>query len=205
MDTTSKITNLLNQQPLTIPELAAELGISRNSAHLQIRKLEAAGVVEKLDLQMPQGAGKPAYQYRTAAGGEDVHSSAYKPVLDNLVKTISANLSQDERLSLFESTGRSLAKANNLQPGDDVVVAIQKSVDAVNALGATAELTTKGRNLFVSCHSCPVATMVHHEPMTCQMVAAFFSEASGKKVSVECKRDTTVVCGFKFGTHLKPK
>jgi len=136
-------------------------------------------VVEKLELQMSTGVGKPAYQYRTVAGGEDIHSSAYKPVLDSLVKTISANLSQDDRLSLFESAGRSLAKASNLQPGSDVVEAIQKSVDAVNSLGATAEMTTKG------------------------MVAAFFSEASGKKVSVECKRGATVVCGFKFGAHLK--
>jgi len=160
-------------------------------------------VLEKLELQMSNSAGKPAFRYRTAAGGEDVHSSAYKPVLDSLVRTIGACLPEDERLSLFEHAGRSLAKANNLHPGDNVMDAIQKSVDAVNALGATAEMTTKGRNIFVSCHSCPVATMVHHEPMTCQLVAAFFSEASGKKVSVECKRNATVVCGFKFGAHSK--
>jgi len=198
MGTTKKITNLLNQQPLTIPELAAELGISRNSAHLQVRKLEAAGVVEKLELQISNRAGKPAYQYRTTIGSEDVHSSAYKPVLDSLVKTINANLPQDERLSIFEDAGRSLAKANDLYPGDDVVVAIQKSVDTVNALGAMADVTTKGGNVYVSCYSCPLATMVHHEPMTCQLVAAFFSEASGKKVSVDCKKNATVVCGFKF-------
>jgi len=203
MGTTNKITDLLNRQPLTIPELAAELGISRNSAHLQVRKLEAAGVVEKLELQMTNSVGKPAYQYRTAAGGEDVHSSAYKPVLDSLVKTIHASFPQDERLSLFEKAGRALAKQSNLHPGDDVEEAIQKSVDVVNELGAMAEMTTIGTNIFVRCHSCPVATMVHHEPITCQMVAAFFSEASGTTVSVECKRNATVVCGFKFSALSK--
>ena len=74
MSAVNKITDLLNRQALTIPELAAELGISRNSTHLQVRKLEAAGVLEKLVLQMSSSAGRPAYQYRTAAGGEDVHS-----------------------------------------------------------------------------------------------------------------------------------
>ena len=205
MGTANKITDLLNRQALTIPELAAELGISRNSAHLQVRKLEAAGVVEKHELQMSRSAGKPAYQYRTVAGGEDVHSSAYKPVLDSLVKTISANLPEQDRLALFENAGRSMARANGLQPVADINEAIRKSVDTVNALGAMAEITTRGKTSYVDCHSCPVATMVHHEPMTCTMVAAFFSEATGRKVSVLCKKNGTVVCRFKFSQVHPPR
>jgi len=199
MKTTNKITNLLNKKPFTIQELATELGISRNSVHLQIRKLEAAGVVEKLAQRMSASAGKPAYQYRTSVGQEDVHSSAYKPVLDMLVKTIGEDLSDARRLKLFEETGRSLAKASGLKPGDDLRADIQKSIDAVNSLGAMAELTATGSSTSISCHSCPLATLVHHEPMTCCLVAAFFSEASGQDVSVECRKEGTVVCRFRFG------
>lgn len=198
MRTTNKITNLLNKDALTIQELATELGISRNSAHLQIRKLEAAGVVEKQEQRMSSSAGKPAYQYKTTAGGEDVHSSAYKPVLDILMQTISADLPQGKRLKLLENTGRTLARANGLTPSDNVNADIRKSIDAVNSLGAMAELTTIGKTNYISCHSCPLATLVHHEPLTCCLVAAFFSEASGRKVSVQCKKNGTVVCGFKF-------
>jgi len=198
MGTTNKITDLLNREPLTIQELATELGISRNSVHLQIRKLEAAGIVEKQEQRMSNTAGKPAYRYRTTAGNEDVHSLAYKPVLDTLVYTISADLPDAVRLDLFENTGRSLAQANGLQPGSNVRADIQKSVDVVNSLGAMAELSHDGNTNYVSCHSCPLATLVHHEPMTCCLVAAFFAEASGRKVSVDCKREGTVVCGFRF-------
>jgi len=49
----------------------------------------------------------------------------------------------------------------------------------------------------ISCHSCPVAAMVHEEPLTCDMVAAFFSEASGLRVQVDCRRNGAVVCGFR--------
>jgi len=105
MSAVNKITDLLNRQALTIPELAAELGISRNSMHLQVRKLEAAGVLEKLVLQMSSSAGRPAYQYRTAAGGEDVHSTACKPVLDSMVRTICENVPEQDRLALFENAG----------------------------------------------------------------------------------------------------
>ncbi len=198
MGTTNRITDLLNKKPLTIPELAGELGISRNSAHLQIRKLEAGGIVEKHEQRISGTAGKPAYAYRTTAGSEDVHSIAYKPVLEMLIQTMSADLAESERLAMFKKTGRSLAKASGLKPGPEVSTAIQKAVDAVNNLGAMAEHSVKGKYNYVTCHSCPVAALVHNEPMTCQLVAAFFAQASGKKVSVECKKDGTVVCGFKF-------
>ncbi|MFK7995818.1 MAG: helix-turn-helix transcriptional regulator [Granulosicoccus sp.] len=198
MGTTNKITDLLNRSPLTIQELATELGISKNSAHVQVRKLEAAGVIVKHEQRHPNGAGKPAYQYKTSAGHEDVHSTAYKPVLDVLMQTISTDFPEKGRLQLLEKTGRSLAKASGLQPGPNLTVSIQQSVDTVNSLGATAELTKKGKNHYVVCHSCPVATLVHKEPLTCHMVASFFAEASGREVSVQCKKNGTVVCGFKF-------
>jgi len=198
MSTSSKITDLLNKVPLTIKEVATELGISRNSAHLQIRKLEAAGIVEKQEVRMSKAAGKPAYQYRTTAGNEDVHSVAYKPIMDMLIQTISTDLPESKRRKLLENTGRSLARANGLQASSNTTADIEKAVDTVNSLGATAEVSSVGKTNYVKCHSCPVATIVHREPLTCQMVAAFFSEASGKKVTVECKKDGTVVCGFKF-------
>ncbi|OED36422.1 hypothetical protein AB833_27820 [Chromatiales bacterium (ex Bugula neritina AB1)] len=198
MDTTNKITDLLNRSALTVQELAAELGISRNSTHLQVRKLEAAGIIERTEQRLSSNAGKPAYQYKTVAGNEDVHSSAYKPVLDMLIQTISKDLPERERISLLEKTGRSLAKASGLQPVADITTNIQRSVDVVNSLGAMAELTTKGTRNTVSCHSCPVATLVHHEPLTCRLVAAFFAEASGREVTVQCKKNGTVVCGFNF-------
>lgn len=198
IDTSTKIADLLNRAPLTIQEVATELGISRNSAHQQIRKLEAAGVIEKQELRMSNTAGKPAYRYQTAAGQEDVNSTAYKPVLDVLMQALSAGLPENKRLELFENSGRALAKASDLKPGGDTKANIEKAVDAVNALGAMAEYSRKGRIHRVSCHSCPVATMVHREPLTCSMVAAFFAEATGKKVTVECKKEHTVVCGFKF-------
>ena len=198
MNTARKITDLLNRKALSIPELATELGISRNSAHLQIRKLEKSGSVHKHEQREPSGAGKPATLYKTTAGHEDSHSIAYKPVLDMLITTLCDDLPAPERLAVLEKTGRSLAKASGLKPDTDITISIQKSVDVVNSLGAMAELITDGKNNYVSCHSCPVATLVHKEPMTCKLVAAFFSEATGKNVSVQCKKNDTVICGFEF-------
>ena len=198
MTTAQKITNLLNRKERTINELATDLGISRNSVHLQVGKLEAAGIVEKFERDKPAGAGKPAYRYRTVAGSEDSFSSAYKPVLSGLIQVISTDLPESARRELLEKTGRTLARDAGLEPTQNFGVDLQKSIDAVNALGAMAELKRKQNEAYVSCHSCPVATLVHADPLVCRMVAAFFSEATGKRVCVQCRHQGSVVCGFSF-------
>ncbi len=88
MDTAQKITDLLNRDPATVTELATALGISRNSAHLQVTKLEAAGIIEKYLPDTKSGVGKPAHRYRVKPGGEDAFSSAYKSILVGLIEIL---------------------------------------------------------------------------------------------------------------------
>ena len=202
MATSQKIINLLNRKAWTVSELAAELSISRNSVHLQVSRLEEAGAVEKFHRDQSVGAGKPAYYYRAAAGYEDTFSLAYKPVLSGLIQMLCRDLAEPDRVTLLENTGRSLAKTAGLAPSADFHADARKSVDAVNALGAMAELTLRGQQAYVSCHSCPVATLVHTDPKVCHLVSAFFSEATGRQVSVQCRRQGTVVCGFWFSAKL---
>lgn len=198
MSTSHKIVNLLNRKEMTVSELANALGISRNSAHLQVSKLEAAGIVKKFHHEQPSSAGKPAYFYRTIAGNEDSFSSAYKPILNSLIQTISTDIPEAERIALLENAGRSLARASGLTPSQNLTLDIQQSIDTVNMLGAMAEVTMHENQPGVSCHSCPVATLVHSDPLVCRLVAAFFSEATNKQVSVKCRHQETVVCGFSF-------
>lgn len=198
MSTSHKILNLLNRKEMTVSELANVLGISRNSTHLQMSKLESAGIVEKFYPEQSSGAGKPAYFYRTTAGNEDAFSSAYKPVLNSLIQTISADLPEKERIALLENAGRSLARASGLQPSHNLTADIQQSIDTVNTLGAMAEVSFNNDQPSISCHSCPVATLVHADPLVCRLVAAFFSEATNKQVSIKCRHQDTVICGFSF-------
>ena len=102
MNTPQKIINLLNQNPLTVSQLAEVLGISRNSVHLQVTRLEASGTIEKCLERISDGAGKPATQYRTAVGGEDTYSTAYKPIVDAMLSAISEDFPEKQRLKLLK-------------------------------------------------------------------------------------------------------
>ena len=196
METASKILSLLNDNPSTITELSEELGISRNSVHQQLSKLEAAGAIRKSLKTGNTGAGKPAGEYRLQGGHEDRYSLAHKSVLDAMVQTIGEQLTRKQRQALLRGTGYKLARSSDLKPSDDVIRDIDAAVAAVNELGAMAKLTHKNNVSQITCFNCPVGTIVHSDPMTCQMVAAFFSGACGRHVSVNCKRQDTVVCGF---------
>ncbi|MEM7249803.1 MAG: MarR family transcriptional regulator [Pseudomonadota bacterium] len=196
--TAQKIANLLNREEMTVNELAVELGISRNSVHQQIGKLEAAGVVRKAERRHSTSAGKPSFCYRTVAGSEDAFSHAYKPVLTALIGTISAQQNEHDRTTLLEQAGQTLAEAADLSPSGELRADVQRSVDAVNSLGAMAELRLCDDSPYVSCHTCPVASLVHVEPLVCRLVASFFSSATGTRVAVRCRHDGAVVCGFSF-------
>ncbi len=205
MQTAQRILNLLNRKPLRVSELAEALGISRNSAYVQVTKLEAAGVIEKLrpashSSETPSTVGKPAFRYRTAARHEDTYSAAYKTVLTSLIDTLGTRLDEEARRELLEQAGRHLAGAAGLAPTADFASDFQRALEAVNGLGAMAEDASVDDTPSIRCHTCPIATLVHKEPAMCSLVASFFSAATDRPVTVRCQHERTVVCGFSFGS-----
>ena len=196
MNTRSLILNLLNRRARTINELATELQISRNSTHLQVTRLEAEGRVVKGERRSGQGVGKPAYEYQLAAGAEDSFSGAHKPVLDALLSVISSELPRDNRVSLLRKAGAQMAIDAGLTPVGKPEQDLQNAVGVVNSLGAMAELNRSDTALSVISHSCPIASMVHSQPESCELVAQLFTQATGRTVVSRCKRDPSLICQF---------
>lgn len=221
MDTARKITDLLNRKAATVSELATALGISRNSAHLQVTKLEASGFIEKFRPELKGGVGKPAYHYRLMPGGEDAFSSAYKAILTGMIDVLSAELPETTRVNILAHTGKLLAKTAGLIPTGNRDADTRRALDVVNEMGALAEMHTedydsedddsehdnsenddsKADRIAVNCHSCPVASLVHKDPKVCNLVAAFFAEATGAQATVQCRHGRTVICGFAIQKH----
>ena len=197
MSTAHRITNLLNRKTASVLQLAEELNISRNSVHLQVSKLEAAGIVEKVPPDPEKATvGKPAQRYRLRAQQEDAFSTAHRSVLGSLVRSLGSEISEKTRIRLLEKTGVALAQDAQLQPSGELEADAQRAVDEVNKLGAMAELESQGSSCRISCHSCPLGSLVHEDEHVCKLVAAFFAESTGRQVKVNCSRNETVVCGF---------
>lgn len=198
--TAQRILDLLNREPLSVGRLAEQLGISRNSTYVQVSRLEAAGALEKTTIEPTGRAGKPAVGYRTVPSHEDTFSNAYKPVLAALLDTLGDRLSVPERRELLDQAGRHLAGSAGLEPSGDFDEDLRRALEAVNGLGALAEVVGPSDGPRVRCHSCPLATAVHQDPSMCTLVAGYFSAATRRPVTVQCRHDDTVVCGFAFGS-----
>ena len=196
MSTQAKILNLLNRQPHTIIELADALGVTRNSAYIQITKLEAAGLIHKKAQRKSTNAGKPAYEYQTAQGSEDTFSQAYKPLIGSIVEVLEREIPLKERKKLFSKAGIEMAVKAGLSGSGDFESNLDRALDILNELGAMAEVTQVDGQLILSSHSCPVATSVRADVETCNLVSAFLSEATSSNVTSQCKKEGNLICQF---------
>jgi len=98
--------NLLRRQPLTVNALCESLGVTRNAVNVQLRQLEAEGLVRRARTLVRNGPGKPANLYEAAPGSEDVSSSAYQVVLAALMGELGARLPAAKLSDILEQTGR---------------------------------------------------------------------------------------------------
>jgi len=167
----------------------------RNSTHVHVSKMESDGLVTG-QLRAENVAGKPAKVYSVTPGAEDTYSRAHRPVLDALLSTITDELPPKVKINLLKKTGHVIAKSANLAPTGKTDIDLKKAVTVVNELGARAEITVDKNQLCVSSYSCPIGSAVHTQPDSCKLVESFFSCATGKKVTSQCRLDDTVVCRF---------
>ena len=108
--------NLLRRQPLTVNALCESLGVTRNAVNVQLRQLEAEGLVRRVRTPARNGPGKPANLYEAAPGSEDVSSSAYQVVLAALMGELGSRLPAAKLSDILEQTGRRLAREAKLNP-----------------------------------------------------------------------------------------
>jgi predicted ArsR family transcriptional regulator len=194
--TKNKILSLLQREPLTVVQLRERLGVTRNAIDVQIKQLEAEGLVRRSKLRQHGALGKPAVLYEASPGSEDVGSSAYRAFLLSLLKVLAE---RQEPLSLADTldrTGRQLARDAGLSHPGSFESGLRAAMAAADALGASTEAIVRPDGVLVRNYSCPVGTVVREEACVCRALAAFFSEATGRPVTEQCLRDGRLICQY---------
>lgn len=200
MTTKDKILKTLRESPKTISELANGFGLARTAITTQLDRLVSEGLIEKGIMRPSNGAGKPAQEYKTVSGTEDVGSSAYLPFVKTLLEHLPDHLDQKERKNLLEVVGKDMAEKSGLNGSEEnnksLEEKIKDAIEIVNDLGATAELIDGEKEIIVRNITCPLASAVRSEPCVCDAVAAFFQEATGSKTHAACERGENLVCRY---------
>jgi predicted ArsR family transcriptional regulator len=203
MSTKNDILNALKREPLTVAQLCERLVVTRNAVNVQLKQLEAEGLV-RLRRSVQTGApGKPAFVYEAAPGSEDSASSAYRVFLVGLVATLRDRIDADQLQVVLEETGRRLARASGLPATADFQSNLTQAMAVADRLGASTEVVRDGNAVMVRNHSCPLAGAVREMPYACKALAAFFSEATGRPVSEHCLREGRLICQHWIGPETK--
>ena len=198
MSTKVQILELLKRSAMSVVDLCNELGVTRNAVNVQLRQLEAEGLVRSAQRRGVGQLGKPPRVYEAAPGSEDRFSSAYQVGLEALLATLRSGLPGEDLSRLLQATGKRLAREANLVPSADFDRDVRRAMEVADSLGAQTEVVMGEKEAIVRNYSCPLASGVRTEPCVCQMMAAFFAEATGAVGAEECERRDRLVCQYRL-------
>ena len=197
MNTKTQILLALRQEALSIAQLCERLNLTRTAVNLPIKQLLAEGLIQGR-IEQSGRVGKPSVVYEAAIGTEDLGSQAYQPILSALLAQLRNDLNADAFQSLLENAGRRMAQASLDLSSDDYQAKIQIAMQAANELGATTQLQREADGSYlITNRTCLAATAVRGEPNLCQLIAAFFAEASGCTVNEECQCAERMFCQYR--------
>lgn len=198
MSTKKNILNVLRRENLSVAQLCERLSVTRNAINVQLKQLQAEGLVRTVRVKRNGLLGKPAVIYQAAPHSEDVASRAYSPLVASLIATACERLGEDALTDMLEQTGRHMAKSAGLSHPADFEAGLRAATKVADSLGATTQVVRENGGVTVRNYSCPLGAVVRAQPCACQVLAGFFSEATGRAVTEQCKRDDRLMCQYRI-------
>lgn len=195
--TRDRILVQLRHRPMTIAELIAAIGLTRNAILLPLSELARAGLVRRSDGAERTGrAGKPAQRYEIAPQAFEQTSPAYRLVAMQLLAVLGTPEAAD-RDSAMKAVGRLIHADAAAEARADGPLGLAAALAFLGRQGAEIELTSDGGDQIVLSHSCPVGHLVRVDRCICGAIAAFLSEAAGSPVASECLYADKLTCRFR--------
>ena len=200
-----RIIALLRRRPHSVDELAADLDVTHNAVRAHVQALERAEIVRAAGMRRGGGVGKPATLYEIAADSEPLLSSAYAPVLRELLTALGDRLAPAALDDLFRDVGRRLALANGAAAGA-AAPATAKQLDArvraaaalLEALGSEVEIERTRDAYVVRGFACPLSSAVLVQPKVCHAVEELVAAVVGVPVTECCDRTDRARCCFEI-------
>jgi predicted ArsR family transcriptional regulator len=199
MNTKSQILSIVQQTPQTILQLCAQLNLTRTAINLPIKQLLAEGLIHGTVEPRAGQVGKPSIIYEATQGTEDLHSKAYQPILSALIEQIQADSGEAALTELLQKTGRRMARATLSEATNSFRTNLEAAMKVANSLGATTQLLEQTDGTFILTNrTCPAATAARANGHVCQLMTAFFAQATGGEAAEFCQRDERMVCQYKI-------
>ena len=193
-----RIVTLLRRGALTADDIASELRVTRSAIRAQITSMERDGVVRRAG-QRP-GTTRPSHVFELTPEVEQLLSSAYIPLLTQLVDVFAAGLPADQLETMLRQAGKQLA--DELSRGKRLAGSLEARVamasDMMNEqLGATTHVEENG-GYVIRGFGCPLAALTGKHPGACLAMESLVAEVVGAPVRECCDRDERPRCCFEI-------
>jgi predicted ArsR family transcriptional regulator len=188
--------------PLSVPALAAQVGISRNAAHQHVSGLERDGLVERADRLSTRG--RPSQGFRLSAAGEALFPRQYSLLARKLIGELASLVGPDVLPQALARIGRDIAAdvASRLGMADPDAEAI---ANLMRELGYEAHLSGARSDEEIEAHNCVFHDLAMRDPAICAVDLALIETLSGRPVEHRtCMAKGARSCRFGFGDKVGP-
>ena len=191
-----RIVTLLRTGGLTADDIASRLALTRSAIRAQLTGMERDGVVRRAG-QRP-GATRPSHVFELTPEVEQLLSSAYVPLLTQLVDVFADGLRPDHLEKLLRETGKRLADdlSRGKRPSGNLASRVTAASEMLNEqLGALTHVERDGEYVIRGI-GCPLAALTGKHPGICRAMESFVSEIVGVTVRECCDRSGQPQCCF---------
>ena len=191
-----RIVTLLRRGALTADDIASELRVTRSAIRAQLTGMERDGVVRRAG-QRP-GTTRPSHVFELTPDVEQLLSSAYIPLLTQLVDVFAAGLPADQLETLLRQAGRKLADelSRGKRPAGTLASRVATASEMMNEqLGAATRVEANG-GYVIRGFGCPLAALTGKHPGVCRAMESFVAEVVGVRVRECCDRAERPQCCF---------
>ena len=194
-----RIVTLLRRGALTADDIASELGVTRSAIRAQITGMERDGVVRRAGRR--PGTTRPSHIFELTPEVEQLLSTAYIPLLTQLVDVFAARLPADQLETMLRQTGKKLADelSRGKRPAGNLASRVAMASEMMNEqLGATTHVEGNG-GFIIRGFGCPLAALTGKHPGVCLAMESFVAEVVGVRVRECCDRAERPQCCFEIG------
>jgi DeoR family transcriptional regulator, suf operon transcriptional repressor len=193
-----RIVTLLRAGALTADDIASKLRVSPSGIRAQLTAMERDGVVRRAG-QRP-GTTRPSNVFELTSEVEQLLSSAYIPLLTQLVGVFADGLPADQLDMLLRQAGRRLAEdlSGGKRPAGNLASRVTLASGMMNEhLGALTHVEGNG-GYIIRGVGCPLAALTGKHPGVCLAMESLVSEVVGVPVRECCDRSARPQCCFEI-------
>jgi DeoR family transcriptional regulator, suf operon transcriptional repressor len=198
-----RIVTLLRGGGLTADDIATQLGLTRSAIRAQVTGMERDGVVRRAGQR--HGTTRPSQLFELTPEVEQLLSSAYIPLLTQLVDVFTDGLPPHQLEAMLRQAGKRLANelSGGKRPAGSLAARAATVSEMMNEqLGAMTHVEGNG-GYTIRGVGCPLAALTGKHPGVCLAMESLVAEVVGARVRECCDRAERPQCCFEIPSRVQ--